>query len=326
MPHSDDAVLTCSSQKRHRNQLTFMKLERINTINSVLVVISFCVALLLPYQLLFFSYAFLGPAHYLTQISWLHDKQYFIDTRKILLPLMCATAIAVLFEYRLSAPAIAFSLILSAYYVAHKQANNSLYLIFSAAIIAIALSMIPSAAFFLAALLPTVVHTFIFTGSFLLVGYLKSNDKRAAVTFALFIGLGLSFFFIPHEWLQSGNHFDTLPGDYFDNVANFLSDLTAPVKSIESASNIFAFLSFVYTYHYLNWFSKTGLIRWHEVSKKRGALMVALYFIAISIYLYDYTLGFTVLLSLSLLHVLLEFPLNMKTFATIGKSLQQKLS
>ena len=303
-----------------------MSLERVNAINSVLVVVSFCVALLLPYQLLFFSYVFLGPAHYLTQISWLHDKQYFINSRKILLPLICATVIALLFEYRLTAPAIAFSLILSAYYVAQKQARNSLLLIFSAMTIAFALSMIPSAAFFFAVLLPTVVHTFIFTGSFLLVGYLKSNDKRAAITLTLFIGLGLSFFFIPHEWLQSANHFDTLPGDYFDNVADFLSDLTAPVRAIEYASNIFAFLSFVYTYHYLNWFSKTGLIRWHEVSKKRGAFMVALYFIAISIYLYDLELGFTALLSLSLLHVLLEFPLNIKTFGAIGKSLQQKLA
>jgi uncharacterized protein len=35
--------------------------------------------------------------------------------------------------------------------------------------------------------------------------------------------------------------------------------------------------------------------------------------------------GFKILLFLSLLHVLLEFPLNIKTFALIRKSLQQKL-
>src|SRR4051812_17287958 len=32
---------------------------------------------LLPFELVLFSYAFLGPAHYLTEISWLHDRKYF---------------------------------------------------------------------------------------------------------------------------------------------------------------------------------------------------------------------------------------------------------
>jgi hypothetical protein len=100
---------------------------------------------------------------------------------------------------------------------------------------------------------------------------------------------------------------------------------THQVSSLESASNIFAFLSFTYTYHYLNWFSKTKLIRWHEVSRKRSSVIVILYITAISSYMYDYNLGFKILLFLSLLHVLLEFPLNIKTFALIRKSLQQKL-
>ena len=30
-----------------------------------------------------------------------------------------------------------------------------------------------------------------------------------------------------------------------------------------------AFLAFAYTYHYLNWFSKTLIIKWHQVAKKK---------------------------------------------------------
>jgi hypothetical protein len=31
------------------------------------------------------------------------------------------------------------------------------------------------------------------------------------------------------------------------------------------------FIAFAYTYHYLNWFSKTDIIRWHVVSQRRIA-------------------------------------------------------
>lgn len=241
------------------------------------------------------------------------------------LPLICATGVAVLSAGSLSAPAVSFALILSTYYVVSKQPQNSAMLMLAIIIWAIAICVIPIAAFFMMVLLPTVFHTFIFTSSFLLVGYLKNNDKSAALTFILFISLGLSFFFIPHEWLSARYDSNAFPGNYFNDLASYLAQLTHQVSSLESASNIFAFLSFTYTYHYLNWFSKTKLIRWHEVSRKRSSVIVILYITAISSYMYDYNLGFKILLFLSLLHVLLEFPLNIKTFALIRKSLQQKL-
>ena len=31
----------------------------------------------MPFETFLFAYAFLGPLHYLTEISWLHDRQYF---------------------------------------------------------------------------------------------------------------------------------------------------------------------------------------------------------------------------------------------------------
>jgi hypothetical protein len=32
---------------------------------------------LVPFELLLLSYVVLGPAHYFTEISWLHDRKYF---------------------------------------------------------------------------------------------------------------------------------------------------------------------------------------------------------------------------------------------------------
>jgi hypothetical protein len=77
------------------------------------------------------------------------------------------------------------------------------------------------------------------------------------------------------------------------------------------------FVAFIYLYHYLNWFSKTSIIKWHEVSKDRLIIITTLWFFAVALYFYDYMLGFEVLFTLSLMHVFLEFPLNFRTIHTL---------
>lgn len=79
------------------------------------------------------------------------------------------------------------------------------------------------------------------------------------------------------------------------------------------------FIAFAYLYHYLNWFSKTEIIRWHEVPKARFIAVIILWLVASGFYLYDYSLGLSVLFFLSFTHVLLEFPLNIISIVGIGK-------
>ena len=78
------------------------------------------------------------------------------------------------------------------------------------------------------------------------------------------------------------------------------------------------FIAFAYLYHYLNWFSKTEVIRWHKVPKVRFILVVVLWLAAAIFYSIDYKLGLSVLFFLSFTHVLLEFPLNFISIAGIG--------
>ena len=54
-----------------------MTVARVNYINIALMLISAAVAFVIPFELFLFSYAVLGPLHYLTEISWLHKRQYF---------------------------------------------------------------------------------------------------------------------------------------------------------------------------------------------------------------------------------------------------------
>ncbi len=79
------------------------------------------------------------------------------------------------------------------------------------------------------------------------------------------------------------------------------------------------FIAFAYLYHYLNWFSKTEIIRWHKVPKIRFIAVLGLWLIACGLYAYDYSVGLSFLFFLSFTHVLLEFPLNIVSIIGIGQ-------
>ncbi len=86
------------------------------------------------------------------------------------------------------------------------------------------------------------------------------------------------------------------------------------------------FLAFAYTYHYLNWFSKTSIIGWHKMLSKRNSIIVAVaWIVSVLLYLIDYRTGFILLVFLSTLHVFLEFPLNMVSIKGIGEEIKKRL-
>ena len=57
--------------------LSAQRQDQINYLNIGLMVISMIAAFVMPFEVFLFAYAFLGPLHYLTEISWLHDRKYF---------------------------------------------------------------------------------------------------------------------------------------------------------------------------------------------------------------------------------------------------------
>jgi hypothetical protein len=87
------------------------------------------------------------------------------------------------------------------------------------------------------------------------------------------------------------------------------------------ALSLMGFIAFAYLYHYLNWFSKTSVIRWNEISRARLAVVVAVWIVSVTLYAYDGHVGFRWLFFLSFVHVLLEFPLNHVTVMSIGREL-----
>ena len=69
--------------------------ERLDLLNIGLMGVACAVAFVVPFELFLFSYAILGPLHYLTEISWLHDQKYYLPDRRFALGLLLLTALLV---------------------------------------------------------------------------------------------------------------------------------------------------------------------------------------------------------------------------------------
>lgn len=283
-------------------------------------------AFVLPFELVLFSYAFLGPAHYLTQISWMHDRQYFVrNGRWVLIPaaLLSLAVCSLIFVPQLNDHRLVYAL----YTIALSGASALVFARNWAQIIAFTLfgfagfmgiqGLFPDFMLGVVLLLPTVLHIYVFTGAFILLGAVKNQSRTGYLSFLVFCVCGAVFFFITlHDqiFLESFVANNIQP---FDDVANYLADLFSLNGWIEGHAML-GFLSFAYTYHYLNWFSKVEIIKWHEISRKRLIIVAALYAFSVGLYIYDYRIGLLTLVFLSLSHVILEFPLNVITFKTLA--------
>src|SRR4030095_13840648 len=60
---------------------------------------SAALACALPFEVFLAAYAILGPLHYLTQISWLHDRGYFTTGRWDWIPLALLGLVALEASY-----------------------------------------------------------------------------------------------------------------------------------------------------------------------------------------------------------------------------------
>src|SRR5262249_8337611 len=105
------------------------------------------------------------------------------------------------------------------------------------------------------------------------------------------------------------------------NLHQYIRFVNTVLYQSPAAWAVMGFIAFAYTYHYLNWFSKTSVIQWHNIPRSRFLGIIALWIASIGCYLFSYRMGLRWLYFWSMSHVLLEFPLNHLSFMTIGKEL-----
>ena len=407
-----------------------VKDDKINYLNIGLMLVTMVLAYYFPFETFLFAYAFLGPLHYLTEISWLHDRQYFTKGKYDFVPLLL---IGVALSYAAFAKDFEFNIDFYKEFVALNLFDKLLVLaLFSSLLFAFVKNLVvkiiailfififisgwlapenatenskSTTIFALTSLVPTLIHVYLFTGLFMLFGALKSRSKTGLLSVAAFIiipiylvyGLpvtpkknyisdygkeayyadGDGFFYtnvsiLDHFRLM--NEPNLTNKQYLDSIINkdsktnqtpiaerqritdSLSDklnqafivpnpeseyymrpipakLAIPIESKDYYWNyvffsgfgimLMRFIAFAYMYHYLNWFSKTEVIRWHKVPKIRFIAVLLLWLTACALYAYNYSLGLSFLFFLSFTHVLLEFPLNMVSIVGIGKETYQ---
>jgi hypothetical protein len=151
---------------------------------------------------------------------------------------------------------------------------------------------------------------------------LKARRKSGYVTFALFLICPLLYLVLNPAAIEPSQYVLMSYWQQFSTLNKTVLGLTAPKSQLEMDLNVvrvfhstagvmfMRFVAFAYTYHYLNWFSKTSIIKWHEVSRPRLGLLAVVWLGCIGAYAYNYSLGFQLLFCLSYVHVFMEFPLN----------------
>lgn len=267
-------------------------------------------AYILPFELLLIAYAVLGPAHYLTEISWLHDRRYFLSAKSIA---MLLTAVAVAAVSVSDAPDSGL-LIWIAFVGAALSIGGISWAqraVLAAILVAVTAALVTGRDFVAVAavLLPTLIHVSVFTLIFMMLGAYRSGSRWQMGLVVVYLAAVALILLVPPGAIPRSLPLAQIGYRYFGSVAPALGQvLHVPDLTFDSRST--GLLSFVYTYHYLNWFIKADVIGWRRIPARRLGAIVALSAAATGLYFYDYAMGFTVLLALSLLHVVLEFPLN----------------
>jgi hypothetical protein len=312
-----------------------MNLIGIDKLNIGLIICSFLIALFFPFELFLFSYAFLGPIHYLTEINWLHQKKYFTNTNSkwMFVFVVFVTLLTLLLILKnLGFIDIGFNktsvinakvLLLTAFFFAisllfFKQ-KTQLFLILAICFLLAILckKIIPVSFYFVGVFLPTIIHVYFFTLAFILYGSLKAKSKFGFLAIFLLLVIPVIIAFLPLNeinYFTSNKTIETYIETNFKSINQSIAFLFR-VSDFKLTSligiKIQIFIAFSYTYHYLNWFSKTNSIGWKkDLTNQKIIYIVLIWISSVSLYLYDYKTGLIALFFLSMLHVLLEFPLN----------------
>ncbi len=324
--------------------------DRLNWLNAGLMILSCVAAFVLPFELFLIAYAVLGPLHYLTEISWLHDRRYFLKRDERWQPVLVwlglvAITLGVMIvglvrEHLLHAtpsPVWEIGLFYVVFVAAALFAFGGNRIAIAGAIVLTGLGAWAFSASplygLIAFLIITIIHVLVFTGAFVAFGALKGRSVSGGLSLAVFLLCALSFFVLAPDWVTPTSAFIRQNYAPFEQLNQALirsfglgSTQAEALYASSAGVTVMRLIAFAYTYHYLNWFTKTSVIGWHRISKGRAVAILLLWIVAIGIYAYSYVLGFVVLYSLSVLHVMLELPLNHQSFAGIGREVKTLLT
>jgi len=334
--------------------------DQVNYLNIGLMMASAAIAFRWPFETFLFAYILLGPLHYLTEISWLHDRRYFTKRKYDYLVLVVAAllvTVATFVPVPDTPPGTVVALSFAAFttalvFVLTDSISMRVLVPVVGLVVGGQISALPALERVFGVFLPTIIHVFVFTGLFILVGALRGRSVSGILSLGVFLAVA-GVFAVAHPasagyqasgYARSAYGAATVQGTFIPGfmtlnyllvtglgmhdfgvqrttAQQFVADINAYLYQHPIGLSLMAFIAFAYLYHYLNWFSKTSVIRWNDISPVRLAVVIGVWIASVALYAYDSAMGFRWLFFLSLGHVLLEFPLNHVTFMTIGREI-----
>lgn len=323
---------------------TWLNGGRVHVLNMALMVLSLVLAICIPFKLFLFAYSVLGPLHYLTEINWLHQKKYYINKPSNIWVLIALSFMLFLpgiinrttsfFDLNQNDSLRSMIRYLSQFYgsflfsgliiaavLVYYKLNRVVLGIFILGLTSVLLFRYMDWYYLLTAiLLPTLIHVYLFTMLFIMYGVIKSKNLFGLAEVVMLILVPVLIYFIPLQKVYHLFNDSSLPTYLrtgFTNINLALGKIMGMGKVGQSfftsstGIKIQVFIAFAYMYHYLNWFSKVSLIGWLKHSSRTKTMtIVFLWLLALGIYWYDFSMGLSALFFLSLMHVILEFPLN----------------
>jgi len=327
----------------------------IDWINIGLMLVSACAAFVLPFEVFLFSYAVLGPLHYLTEISWLHERKYFTTGARdalvlVLLGIFLFVTSVIIPKYfppaeyapkqvkeafgqqlnQAGATIIYLAFMGALAMTTFRTLSSKILFMLAAGLVLMALIKVQVWVLFFIVFLPTLVHVFVFTAAFMLLGALKSRSVPGLLALVLLLSIGaFLLFYRPEVTAIISQGVRDQYTMFFVELNRWMAklfgqELSSSELAYQSSLGValMRFIAFAYTYHYLNWFSKTSIIKWHQVNWIRLAAIAVLWVVAVTLYWWNYKYGFIALYTLSFLHVFLEFPLNWRSFIDLGREVR----
>jgi hypothetical protein len=327
-----------------------MKILNIDIINLGLIIVSFLLACYLPFELFLFGYAVLGPLHYLTETNWIINKNYFVANnywKYLVLFGALVYSIPYIMSLSFVNTFLSESVVSLLTIKLSSYTNGIMLLVFITALIFLFTSKNKALwiglcvtvfisifafttdvyALINGLLLPTIIHVYLFTVVFMVYGVQVSKSRVGVLNVVLMLLLPGVLFFIDTDVFEY-QFSDMVKTTYIQNNFHYLNASLAKIAGVYDELSFFfyrkvdlkiqIFIAFAYIYHYLNWFSKTTIIGWHkQLTAKKSVYITGVWLLLLACYLYNYRFGLIMSVFLSVLHVMLEFPLNMITIKSL---------
>lgn len=330
-----------------------MNTRRLDIINIALMVLSLVLALLFPAETFLFAIMILGPLHYLTEMPWLEKKGFFLPSKKMIWLLVGMGVLIIGLQYgrylfptefgRLTfrtAGTLAGACFFVAFTLTIFRKVSSILIAFAVILCCSwILSQSPAYTQLFLNLFPTLIHVFIFTSAFILLGALKHKSTTGITSLVVYaLSTAVIFVMTPLAsatvidqsvidlyYYQADIHMSLVSILNFPTVGPDTVDMDALIFYSPSGITVMRFLAFTYMYHFLNWFSKTSIIKWHENSRSVLIAVFGLWVGVLVLYWIDLSLSISIIYILGLFHVILEYPLNHRSFVGIAQEIRKRI-